>query len=435
MGKLVNNQYSKLNTSFTNNATYNQSYREEVFEELQAKIDLEFEYASDYWVIEHEVDGTWSEIGVRVANPYSLNQSSTIRDDFKDIIFPNTSYTLALGNRFRFGGYHYICIDTGKSLYPTNSCLVQRCYDFLRFYDDLGIYHELPAVISKGGFYDLDSDKMMLLPNNQLRILVKYDDESKLIKWADVDSVDSKYTRFILNGQAFRTVATDPHSMVRLGVGVLELRLQADQIKSSDNLIDGIADDDDIITLLIQNGSTLNLGEGQTVQINSEVTLNDVVLVNPVIIYTSSNANIATVNSSGLVTAIDSGSVNITATYSTASDSIGITVSAAVADNYTVDIVSSNGIIDGIKLGQSLTYTSTSKNNGSPYAIVGTWSVWKDDGITPINSAIISVLSNVGNVLSIKCTSSSANVGTYFKVKYEDANASEIIRIRINSIF
>lgn len=435
MGKLVNNQYSKLNKSFTNNATYNQSYREEVFEELQLKIDSEFQYASDYWVIEQEVDGTWSEIGVRVTNPYSLSQTSTIRDDFKSIIFPNISYPLVLGNRFRFGGYYYITVDTGKSLYPTNSCLVQRCYDFLRFYDDLGVYHEIPAIVSKGGFYDLDSDKIMQLPNNQLRILVKYDDESKLIKWADIESQDDKYTRFILNGQAFRTVSSDPHSMVRLGVGVLELRLQADQINPYDDIVNGIANDNNSITLLIQNGSTLNLGEGQTVQINSEVTLNDNVLVNPVIKYTSSNVNIATVSTGGLVTAIASGNVTIFASYSTASDSIGITVSAVVADNYTVDITSSNGIIDGIKLGQQLTYESFSKNNGLPYVTAGAWSILKDDGITPIDSNIISVLSNIDNILSIKCSSDSINVGTYFKVKYEDANANETIRIRINSIF
>lgn len=405
-------------------------------DDFQAFVDSEFENASDYYTIQKENNlNELENLGVRLVAPYKIGASSTMRDDFKNIIFPTYTTNVIIGERYYFDGYWWITIDTGNVKSSSASCLVQRCYDFLRFYDDLGIYHEIPAVVSKGGFYDLDADKMMQLPNNQLRILIKYDNESKLIKWADVDSVDSKYTRFILNGQAFRTVSSDPHSMVRLGVGVLELRLQADQIRATDNLVDGIADDDDALTLLIQNGSTLNLGEGQTVQINSEVTLNDVVLGNPTITYASSNTNIATVNSSGLVTAITSGSVNITATYSTASDSIDITVSAVVADNYTVDIVSSNGIIDGIKLGQTISYQSYSKNNGSPYATVGTWSVLKDDGITPIDSAIISVLSNVGNVLSIKCASNSANVGTYFKVRYQDANASEIIRIRINSIF
>lgn len=405
-------------------------------DDFQAFVDSEFENAGDYYTIQKENNSNILEdIGVRLVSPYKIGASSTLRDDFKNIIFQNYNTHSVLGERYYFEGNWWITIDTDSIKSASASCMVQRCYDFLRFYDDLGIYHELPAIISKGGFYDLDSDKMMQLPNNQLRILVKYDDESKLIKWADVDSVDSKYTRFILNGQAYRTVASNPHDMVRLGVGVLELRLQADQFKSSDNLVDGIADDDDILTLLIQNGSNLNLGEGQTVQINSEVTLNGNVLVNPIITYTSSNVNIATVNSSGLVTAITSGSVNITATYSTVSDSIGITVSAVVADNYTVDIVSSNGIIDGIKLGQTISHQSYSKNNGIAYSTVGTWSVLKDDGITPMDSAIITVLSNVGNVLSLKCSSNSANVGTYFKVRYQDANASEIIRIRINSLF
>lgn len=312
---------------------------------------------------------------------------------------------------------------------------IGRVNDKLRFYDDDGVYHELPAVVYRGNFYDVDKDEMVMIPVNELRIYVKYDDESKLIKFADINSDNNKFTRFILQSLPYRTVSINPHVNTILGTGYLSIQVKSDQLRDGDDIINGIAENNSDVAIQIQNGDALTIGEAQTVQINTLVTVNGIQIDSPIVTYTSSDEDIATVDSNGLVTTITSGSVTITANYSTVSDSIDITVTAVVADNYTVEISSSNGVTDAIRVGEQLSFEAVSYNNGIEYVNIGAWSVLADDGVTLLSSSIISVTSTVDNIITLKCSSDFANIGTYFKLKYVDSNAEETLRILIKSVF
>lgn len=405
-------------------------------DDFQAFVDEEFQNASNYYVIKKENNlNELVDVGVRLVAPYRISASSSIKDDFKTVEFQRYDTNLLMGERYFFDGYWWITIDTGRSKSSSASCLVQRCADFLRFYDDKGVYHSIPAIVQKGGFYDLKKDQMVMIPDNQLRILVKYDDESKLIKWADTESAENKFTRFLLEGYPYRTTSIDRHSYVRLGVGYVDIRLQADQLQDGDDLINNIANANIQISINIENGATLTIGEAQEVQLNTFVTVNGVQLINPVVIYSSDDESIATVDGNGLVTGVTSGNATITATYSTVSTSIDITVDSFVNDNYTVDISSSNGVENVIRLGQTLQYTATSLLNGSPYVNVGTWSLLKSDGITPYTDTNLTIVSIVDNVLVLKCQNQSAFTGVNFKLKYADSNAEDVLDIQIKSVF
>lgn len=405
-------------------------------DDFQAFVDEEFENASDYYVVKKQNElKEMVDIGVRLVSLKNLTSSTMISDDYFKMIFKRYDDVTYLGDIYYFNGYWWIVTDTNIENSSSNSCLVQRCADYLRFYDSEGVYHELPSVVQNGSFYDLKKDTHVIIPDNQLRVLVKYNEESKLVKWADVDSSDDKFTRFILEGYAYRVVSIDRHSFVRLGVGYLDVRLQADQISPNDDLINNIADANTNVSIEIQNGDTLTIGESQTIQLNAIVTVDGVELNNPEITYASSDENIATVDSNGLITTIASGSATIIAEYSTASNSIDITVDIASANNYTIDISSSNNNTDSIKLGQTLTYTSVSLNNGEEYPTAGTWELFEDDGVTPLSTDIISVISSTNNTIAIKCTSNFDYVDTAFKLRYTDANTSNELDITIESLF
>lgn len=216
----------------------------EIKNDLQASINEYFEIASDYYTVEYETatPNVFVNIGVRLEAAFNIKVQSNVKDDYKHIIFKNFNTQPSLGDYFRFDGYYWIVIDTGKSKSATNSVMVRRCGDYLRFYDELGVYHKLPCIVEKTVMYDLSTNSYIGIPDNQTRILVKYNAESKKIKFADLSDSNNKYTRFILEEYPYRVVSIDRHTYVRLGVGFIDIRCQSDQINTYDDLINNIAD-------------------------------------------------------------------------------------------------------------------------------------------------------------------------------------------------
>ena len=99
------------------------------------------------------------------------------------------------------------------------------------------------------------------------------------------------------------------------------------------------------------NGVTsFDINDGTTYQLSYTVTNNGSVVENPTIHYSSSDETIATVDSNGLMTMLKEGTVDITASYSTASVTTTMTIANTSAPTYTLSITSST---DTIKLGGS----------------------------------------------------------------------------------
>ena len=94
------------------------------------------------------------------------------------------------------------------------------------------------------------------------------------------------------------------------------------------------------------NGVTsFDIKESTTYQLSYTVTNNGIVVENPTIHYSSSDETIATVDSNGLMTMLKEGSVDITATYSTASVTTTMTIANTSAPTYTLSLTSSSDTI------------------------------------------------------------------------------------------
>jgi hypothetical protein len=402
--------------------------------DFQALANLEHENAPNFYYILRQNNPTdpWSTVGVRITPSYQIKQLATLKDDYKTLIYQDFRTNVAIGELYQFSGYTWLTVDTGRTVVSSSSCQVCRCADFLRFYDDAGVFHKLPCVLQRDGYYDLATDQFISLPNNTIRALVRWDTESKLIKWANVDNPTNKFSRFILESKAYKTVSINPHSYVRLGVGYVEIRFQEDLIKPGiDNLVDGIADDIQGVTVHILNGAT-SIGVGQTLQLNTSVKRNSIVIDNPTLTYVSATPTVASVNSNGLVTGLTSGSSYISASYAGISDSVDITI-ASVVNNYTIDFTASNSNLTSVKLGEQVTYTAIPRNNGVAYTSPCTFSVVADDGIS--STSLATVVSQTSTQVVIKCASTNSNVGAYFKVKVVDAEMTSYIRLQVKSIF
>lgn len=96
--------------------------------------------------------------------------------------------------------------------------------------------------------------------------------------------------------------------------------------------------------------TSFDLKENNTYQLTYSVTNNGSVVENPHISYESSNVEIATVDENGLMTMLQEGSVDITATAYGASCTTTMTIADTSAPTYTISITTST---DTIKVGGS----------------------------------------------------------------------------------
>ena len=180
-------------------------------------------------------------------------------------------------------------------------------------------------------------------------------------------------------------------------------------------------------SILILNGLTASIMQNDTLQLNIEVMDNDIPFSTiPTIIYTSSDESICTVDSNGLITAINpSGICIVTATYNGVSDSITISISDIEIHNYTVDITSS-GIL---KIGQTITAIAQFKDNGINVSdIASGWWVLADDDISNTN---LVTLTYDENICTIKAN---ATVG-YVRLHVGGYNCQNSIRIKIAGLW
>ena len=176
------------------------------------------------------------------------------------------------------------------------------------------------------------------------------------------------------------------------------------------------------------NGVTsFDIKDSTTYQLSYTVTNNGSVVKNPTIHYSSSDETIATVDSNGLMTMLKEGTVDITASYSTASVTTTMTIANTSAPTYTLSITSST---DTIKLGggyktmncmfadkdgQDITATVIANMTTSDFVwtcfIEGTeftnssFVTWREGA--EVNQKKIKLGSNnsyIGKMITIKCT-------------------------------
>ncbi|WJJ55270.1 hypothetical protein QB910_000026 [Dabrowskivirus KKP3916] len=130
---------------------------------------------------------------------------------------------------------------------------ILQCNESLRWIDAAGVSHIVPCVfISLHRMVTVTQDTQMETFKFQMRVLVKYTDETQSIQVSQ---------RFILGNQAYIVAGIDSVSEIYDGHGTLDISIETTDWLSSDDKVNGIADNSRLWTQNtgVQNGGGSSL--------------------------------------------------------------------------------------------------------------------------------------------------------------------------------
>lgn len=309
-----------------------------------------------------------------VKNIQVIDNSDSDKYNIKTIL-SEPSETFNVGDVVVFDGLTFLVttIDKGNPIQTKGT--IQLCNNTLSFYSTtdstthtIPTLHTIPCIIGKGSIKQ-DENKYITLPA----------DENIVVCANTVDSLKiTENTRFILFGDAYSVIGINKIE----NPGLLTIRIKEDLVIEDDNVVSGIANfysNQSVKEIHILNGTYASLFYAEsTLQLNIQCKENGTIITNPTVTYSSANATIATVNSTGLITLHGTGDVVITATYGNVSDTITIHGDIAEVDNYNIMITPFD---DTLKLSRSMVLTGQVMNKG----VVDTtrhvsWSISNLDG-------------------------------------------------------
>ncbi len=316
------------------------------------------------------------------------------------------------------GGNWLIISDIGHKRYSYYKGIIQRCNYNIKF-NFKGTIKQFPAIVDSRVF-DIETNQYLSIPAGKIVVTIQDNNDSGNIKIND---------RFIKMKNAWKVTGID-----RTKNGLLMLWCDLDTIIPSDDDVNEIANAGDYIyTLEITNGETSSIQEGSILQLNAQVKLNGNVVDNKTVIYSTNNPSIATVDASGLVTAIGAGECIITASLAenpNVYDTITITVTALPQHNYAVTISGNTSIVKNY----TATYTATFTDNGVPITEQSEFWLTADDGVSTTTLATIQSQDPVANTCVVKAGSTLGYVKLWCR-NTEGTIISEPFRIQIKNIF
>ena len=209
-----------------------------------------------------------------------------------------------------------------------------------------------------------NSNKYLTIPESSIIVYIKNDNITSLIERGEIFSISNDNYRVI-----------DINRLVMPGLIILKMEYSIEDVETHNYSIE------------ISNGSTVNLQQNKTLQLNINTYDNGQLLSPPpALSYISSNEGICTVSSTGLVTAIKTGSCTISVSANGVSDSITVTVVEEVQHNITAEIIGSDSIIKG----KTSEYICIVRDNGIVVPGDMIFYLTGDDGVSNTNLATIS---------------------------------------------
>jgi hypothetical protein len=276
------------------------------------------------------------------------------------------------------------------------------------------VLYQIPCVVEGSvrlNQLGLEENKYFSEPSSTKMIRVQNNDITLGIKRSDI---------YKIGRQNYKIVDIDDIS--EPGILILKAEFALDEQPSNS-----------IITVTILNGDEVNMNyQGQTLQLNTEVKIDGDIISNPIITYTSSNIEIATVSNTGLITTVLNGLCTITATYNGVSDSIIINGVTTIPDDFEIVLTPTNS--NTVKIGTSLTLEAYAMNNGTEDLTKHfTWSLSNVDRSNNVYATI------VGNDKTgiITASNSYKYINKYIKIKVtlsDNINVFEERQIKLISL-
>ena len=331
------NAYDKVRTK-----TCKDSY----INDFAAVMEQTFENSSNVFYDEIEMEtfygsGVFNRIPVvRVDSIISYNTGTAIGDDFKNFLFTPDFTKPSYGTKFRWGNNYWLVINTNNAESMNISAEVRRCNNQLRFFDESGNKVYEPCILD----YNLvstnnDDSTSIVLNDGSFKMWCQRNDKTSLIRHNDVFlfGTPSQRVAFRISAGGIRnmlnTITADDSSAT-----LNEFYVETYQInKDTDDLIEGFANaykENFYITL--DNIST-NYPFSTTQSLTATVYKNDNV-VTPNLTWESSDEDIATITTGGvLTTGTTVGTVGITV-YMTDNKNVSTNINLDISNTPTTDV-------------------------------------------------------------------------------------------------
>lgn len=318
----------------------------------------------------------------RVVAQIHLNNVKSNQDELK--LFTDTSSLVHTGSIVKIENITYLVTDDVKNNGAYKSTAI------------------LPSVFSITVYKNGNPIQIPIVVEGRIRLYSMGQDSTKYI-----NILSDEIIVYIPNNMDTETIAVD--DVYKIGRRNYKIMTVQDIIKNGLLVIKmEVTLEEPIIPvnnyiLTITNGDSISLTTSETLQLSVTLTNNGVPVENPTVIYSSSNEEICTVSTTGLIQPISEGVVTITAVSNGVSDTIEVTVEEVVADNYSIVILGSNSIYQN----QSKTYSCIVYNNGVEEVKNCVWSI-SDTTLTTITtqnstSCTIKANSSLLGTVNLRC--------------------------------
>ena len=325
---------------------------------FQETLNNQFYNASNWWTITEETtNGTavFEAVDVRIAHVINSETGLKLGDDWKTLLFKDVDHPTELGKLYVFDDNTWLTINTEFIKNLTGTCTIRRCNNTMRWVDETtGIFYEEPCAIEymvKEPRDYLTSGSPFATPGGFLHIEMQFNERTNLIR---------ENQRFLFgNSQhwtCYKVIGTglnDFKNQVTYdndSAQILSLDLIANFVNDElDDIVNGIADvNTNLYTITLNKASAAGIPTN-TIQLIPTITYNGKTVTRTVT-WATSNAAIATVSTSGLVTLVANGTCNITATIegNPANDVCPITVSSTPVLNSDIRLSpDTNYVLEG----------------------------------------------------------------------------------------
>lgn len=301
---------------------------QEYFEEsMQALSDSQFDNASDILTVrlQNRISLVFEDIIARVTSVSKSKNigNAYINDNYKQIIFKDFTQLIYLGDVFQFKDFYWIVININNINSVTKSCVVRKC-NLNPFYYKVG-----NQVYNTYGYYEKnmytdENNNAINLPNDVVMVTIPF---NLNIKESDCFYIfgSSWHERYSVNDI--------DRSKKDGNYGLLIIRATKEQSDITPQEYYSLNPVSPTIGKVTVTPSTLSLTLNTTKQLTFAIyDKNDILMPDEMVTWTSSNATIATVSSSGLVTAKQIGSCEIVASSVTDSNIVGKCVLSCIDD-------------------------------------------------------------------------------------------------------
>jgi hypothetical protein len=354
MGKVTvtGSASNQIGVAISGNSTFNKNSTDYYKNEYQSKLNSEFMTAADAYEIQEEGEfesGIFTPVNVRVNTVKVSATGEKLGDDFKTLLFQDANHTTGVGYKYYFDDNYWLTTISKYIKSVTNSVVVRRCNNVLRWIDSNGVSQSEPCVIDHLINFSRDKNSDPILPQGTYHIYAQLNSKTKKIKgnqrflfgnsdnWECV-KVEGGGVRNWLNNQ------TSNNNSAR----VLQLITEMNYVnEETDDVTNGIADAYRNVYQLIISPSAILGNVGDNYQLYPYLTVNN----NPTsgsLTYISSKSTTASVSGSGLVSFVKVGSCNITASMKDNEDVncvVPITISASPVLDYEVRVTPDSGYL------------------------------------------------------------------------------------------